>query len=74
MAIENPLWARRETPDSRSNRGDPYPPTEAENETRRGRMRVPFPIDTGDEGLCYSYAAADMNRRALGPHGARFVA
>ena len=60
--------------DSRSDRGDPYPLRKRENKTRRGRMRVPFPIDTGDEGLCYSYAAADMNCRALGPHGAHFVA
>ena len=37
-------------------------------------MRVPFPVDVGDDGLRDAYAAADMNRLALGPHGAYFVA
>src|SRR5436309_3830357 len=45
-----------------------------ENETCRGRMRVPFPVDVGDDGLRDAYAAADMNRLALGPHGTHFVA
>jgi hypothetical protein len=46
---------------------------ERENETGRGRMGVALPVDVGDHGLRDSDAAADMNRLALGPHGAHFV-
>jgi len=43
---------------------------ERENGTRRGRLCVALPVDVGDDGLRDSYAAADMNCLALGPHGA----
>src|SRR5438552_18553164 len=45
-----------------------------ENETCRGRIRAPSPLDLGDDGLRDAYAAADTNRRALGPHGTHFRA
>jgi hypothetical protein len=46
---------------------------EREDEAGRGRMRVPLAVDVGDEGLRDAYATADMNRLALGPHGAHLV-
>jgi hypothetical protein len=36
-------------------------------------MRVPLSVDVYDDGLRESYAAADMNRLAFGPHRAHFV-
>ena len=44
-----------------------------ENETCRGRMCVLLPIHVSDRRLRNTNAAADMNRLALGSHGADFV-